>query len=171
MEKFGSYKILNKERLIIEYHSGEINVDDFITARKIISSDSEYNPNFDVVFDFRNATTIVKQQDIDKFYKFFITFIPVLGKRKSGYLTENPNEVVITTLFSMKLQDSLIQSDTFSTIKGIVSWINNTQINEQILTEIIDELKLQTNTLYSNNFENMKFMELNLDETTLMCDR
>jgi hypothetical protein len=148
MEKFGSYKILNKERLIVEYHSGDINIDEFINSRKIISSDSEYNADFDLIFDFRDVNMIVSQQDIDKFVVFLKNFNPILGKRKSAYLTSKPHEVVITTLFSMNIKDLSILPHTFSSLEGVVAWIGNKDINTQILDDIFRELKTHPDNVY-----------------------
>lgn len=148
MEKFGSFKILKKERLIIEYHSGDINVEEFIDSRKIISSSSDYNPAFDLIFDFRDVNMIVNQQDIEKFVVFFKKFNPILGDRKSAYLTSKPNEVVITTLFSVKIKNLSIQPHTFSTLEGVVAWIYNKEVDTHILGEIITQLKTHPINLY-----------------------
>ena len=147
--KFGSYKILTEERLIVEYHSGEINVDDFILSREIVSSDSAYSPDYDLIFDFRDVDMIVSPQDIVKFVDFFRNFSPILGTRKSAYLTSRPNEVVITTLFSRGIGNLPIVSKTFSTLGGVVDWMDNKEINPGILLEILTELKTQPNSLYA----------------------
>ena len=148
MEKFGSYKILKKEKLIVEYHFGDINIADFINSRIMISSDSEYNPDFDLIFDFREVNMIVSQQDINKFVVFFKNYIPILGKRKSAYLTSKPNEVVITTLFSMNIKELSVLPNTFSTLEGVTAWIGNKEINTQILGDIIRELKTHPDNVY-----------------------
>ncbi len=148
MSKYGTYIIITRERLIIEYHSGDININDFIESRKIISSDRDYNPDFDTVFDFRDANMIANEKDIKSFMSFFKGFNPIWGKRKSAYLTSKPNHVVITTVFSLEIKDFSISPMTFSTIEALVEWLNKEKINKEILTEIIEELKTHPNKLY-----------------------
>ena len=80
MSKFGAYKIIAKERLIVEYHSGDINIDDFMESRKTICLVQEYNPDFNVIFDFRNANMIVDEKDITRFVDFFKGYHPILGQ-------------------------------------------------------------------------------------------
>ena len=148
MKKFGSYKILNRERLIVEYHAGDINVDDFIDSRRIISADSDYDPDFDLIFDYRDVNMLVKVEDVRRFMEFFKTFPQISGKRKSAYVTSRPNEVVITTLFSREITGTMIQSRTFSTIKGAVDWINHKELDVATLNKIIKGLKSQPGDFY-----------------------
>lgn len=149
MKKFGSYKILKKERLIVEYHSGDIKSQEFMASRKTISSDKDYDPDFDIIFDFRDVNMHVEQQDIEAFIKFLKGFTTIIGQRKSAYLTRNPNEVVVTTLFTEEIKDLPIQPATFSTVRGALDWIDNGQVNEQRLTDIINELKTHPDNLYA----------------------
>jgi hypothetical protein len=148
VSKFGTYKIIIKDRLIVEYHSGDININDFIESRKIISSAQDYNPDFDLIFDFRDVNMIVNEKDIKRFVSFFKGFNPILGKRRSAYLTEKPKHLVVTTLFPEGIKDSSIRPMTFSTIEALAEWLNKENINKDILTEIIEELKTYPTSLY-----------------------
>ena len=146
---FGTYKIIPKERLIVEYHSEEITVSDFIESRKIISSDKDYNPDFDLVLDFRDVEMIAGKEDIDQFARFFKGFDPIIGKRKSAYLTRIPNHVVVTTLFSSEIRGSSVTPMTFSTIAALVKWLNKKNLDRIVLSGIIEELKTRPSMLYS----------------------
>lgn len=149
MSKFGSYKIITNERLIIEYHSGDISVNEFLESRKIISSVPDYNPYFDLVLDFRDVNMLANEKDIKRFVSFFKGFKQILGKRKSAYLTSKPNQVVITTVFSLDIKDTPVSPMTFSTIDALVGWLNKKNIDKDTLTKIIEELKTHPNRLYS----------------------
>ena len=148
MEKFGSYLISKEQRLIVEYHAGDITVNDFIDSRKIISSDGEYNPNFDLIMDYREANMVVDKIDVDLFVDFFRKYSSILGSRKSAYLTTAPKQVVITTLFSSAISDLDVRPKTFSTLKGVVNWIVKKDLDTTKLREIIEQLKTRPNTLY-----------------------
>ena len=147
---FGTYKIIPKERLIVEYHSDEIAVSDFMESRKIISSDKDYSPDYDLVLDFRDVIMIASREDIDQFARFFKGFDPILGKRKSAYLTSIPNHVVVTTLFSSEIRGSSITPKTFSTVGALVRWLHKKNLDRMVLTGIIDELKTRPNMLYTH---------------------
>lgn len=148
MKKIGTYKILADKKLIIEYHAGKINIDEFIESRNIIISDVGYNPDFDIVFDFRDATMDVSREDITKFVEFFKNRKTIHGSRKSAYLTKKPNEVAITTLFSMRVRDLPIQTKTFSTIDALLVWLNNKSLDENTLADLITDLRKAPNRFY-----------------------
>jgi hypothetical protein len=148
MTKSGTYKIFPEDRLIVEYHAGDINIDDFIESRKVISSAQEYSADYDLVLDFRDVNMIVTSKDIARFVDFFRGFDQIHGTRKSAYLTRKPNEVVVTTLFSMKVKDSGLTPMTFSTIDALVLWLNKKKVDKDFLNGIIEELKTQPDTLY-----------------------
>jgi len=155
MNKFGSYQILKKERIVIEYHSGDIDIEDFINSKKIISSDNEYCSDFDVIIDIRNINIFFNQEDINKLVEFFKNYSPIIGNRKIAFLTRKPQHVVFTTLFSNEINDTLVNAEIFSTLKAAVGWIGNLYINVKILNGIFVELKKSPNTLYfSTEFDN-----------------
>ena len=148
MEKLGSYIILKNESLIVEYHSGDINVNDFIHSRKIISSDPEYSPDFDLILDFRQSNMVVEKNEIELFVDFFKNNTSIQGRRKSAYLTKDPRQVVITTLFSSGISDLHVRPKTFSTLKGVVNWLGKRELDTLKLREIIEVLKTGPNILY-----------------------
>jgi len=148
MQKFGTYKILQKERLIIEYHSGNIGIEDFINTKKIISSDNKYNSDYDVIIDIRDIQLLFSQADIDKLIVFFKNYSPIVGNRKIAFLTKKPHHVVFTTLFSNGINDTNMNAEIFSTLKAAVGWIGNQNMNVKILNVIFEELKKSPNTLY-----------------------
>jgi len=118
-------------------------------TRKIISSAQYYNPDFDLVFDFRDVNMIVNEEDIKRFVSFFKEFNPILGKRKSAYLTDTPKHLVVTTLFSKGVKDTSVSPMIFSSIEALVRWLGKKNIDKDILNEIIEELKTLPNSLYS----------------------
>ena len=147
MNKLSGFKIISKEELIVEYHSGEINADDFIYSRKVISSDLDYNPNFDLILDIRNANLNVSKEDITRFVDFVKKSDFLKGKRRSAYLTRTPNDVVITTLVTRLIKD-ISQPKIFSTIDAVVRWYGSKNIDTDMIIKIITELKTHPNILY-----------------------
>jgi len=150
MPKYGSYRIFPKERMIFEYHSGEIVIEDFIRSKEVISSDNEYNPDYDVIIDIRDINIIFNYDDINKLVDFYKTYSPIKGNRKLAFLTKKPQHVVFTTLFSNGIDDTLVNANFFSTAKAAAGWIINSTISVQIIKKIFEELKKSSNTLYSS---------------------
>lgn len=144
MKKEMSYKIIEESRLIIEFFSGDINIDDIIHLQNIISDELNYNPTFDLVFDTREANILVNEKDMIKYLEFVKNHPKIYGKRKAAYLTSKPNEVVVGTLFSKLINDVPIHANVFSTTEAIVNWLKNKNIDNQLLTSVINTLKKQS---------------------------
>jgi len=156
MKKFGSYRILKEHKTIIEYHAGDISPTEFLNSRKIISSDKEYNPGFDVILNYRDTNLFFEPEDIDNFVNHFKKYDPIIGQRKSAFITKKPNQVVFTTLFSDGTEDIPVNIGTFCTTKAVFNWIGNTNFNVKYLNDIFKELKNSPNTLYSMEIINKK---------------
>ena len=137
-----TYKILALNRLIVQYYSGDITMDDIIYLQKGISDDLNYNSSFDVVIDFRDANLLLKVEDMDKSIDFFKNNPKIHGKRNAAYITNNPNEVVITTIFAELITYIPIQAKVFSTIQASVDWLG---IDHQFLSLVLNDLKTQPN--------------------------
>jgi len=150
MDKVGAYKILSDKQLVIEYYSGEINVDDLIHLKNIISKESNYNFFTNTVFDVRNADLMFSKSDLLKLNDFLSKKFIGSGARTIAFLTNKPNDVVQTTLFSHLVESSELNynSGIFSTIDGIVNWLCNPEINKKPIETTLFELKTKPNNVY-----------------------
>ena len=61
------YIILDNKCLIIESYRGNFNVDDLIEFKKKMGNDTIYNPNFNVIHDFRKAEFLFDIDEISKY--------------------------------------------------------------------------------------------------------
>ena len=151
MCKIGTYKILPTFKLIIEYYSGNINIDDLIHLKRVISLEQDYNPTFTSLVDFRDAILNVDEKDLIKYLNFVKEYTKVFGHRNTVFLTSTPNDVVKTTLFSLIVEsfNMPISVKIYSTIEAVNCWINIEGINENSLLSFLDELKIQPDNVYS----------------------
>ena len=152
MVKIGAYKVFDNKNIIIEYYSGEITVDDFLSLKERISKEPNYNFFSDTILDIRDANLKVSETDLLKLFDFLHSkFSKEEGKRKTAYLTNSPNDVVQSTLFSNLLESKKLNVNPriFSTMEGVVSWFDNPDINKEILETILYELKAQPNNVFN----------------------
>lgn len=119
------YEILLEYNLIIEYHTGIINLRSYINFKKTIFKDPLFQKNLNHVIHFKNVKFIATQQDIKGFVDFMKTNSEVVGsKRKIALITDTPNQVVTTTLYKIlitKLNNSI---EIFSTSNKALNWLN-----------------------------------------------
>ena len=150
MKKIGAYKLLIKERLVIEYYSGEITLEDIIYFKKQISKDLNYDFSFNTLFDMRDAIIKVSESEMILLLEFLNKHFKKGNVRNVAYLTNSPNDVVKSTLFSILLNNNELNMNTkiFSTINAIAKWFNIEDINEKELDAILFRLKTQPNNVY-----------------------
>ncbi|WP_319592100.1 hypothetical protein [uncultured Draconibacterium sp.] len=151
MDRYASYKIIANHKMIIEYYSGMISINDIMLLKDILSGESDFDTTFKILHDFREADFQMDTDDIDKLVNFYVGH-KVSGKRRAAYLTLKPNEVVYTTLFAMLVSKSLpINGKTFTTIKSAIQWLNVN--NELEINKLLDTVKTLPNILSGNGRE------------------
>lgn len=151
MDKVGSYKILAKKQLVVEYYSGDIGTDDLIYLKRKISKEGNYSFNFDTVMDFRDANLKFYNSDLLRLIEFYKRYFKNIGGRNVAHLTSKPNDVAQSILFSLLVKSynlSYINPKAFSTIEGIAYWFDSAEINKELLYGILRELKTQPNNVY-----------------------
>lgn len=132
-----NYKIIPSCNIIIEQYNGPILMQDIIDIKKEISSHSNYSPNFNVIMDFEYSDLVFNSSKLIDYIEFANGFNKIYGKRKTAFLTNTPNEVVLTTIFGLVKGDLPIDSNTFSTFGAIASWFGLSPLEyEQIETEL-----------------------------------
>jgi len=150
MTKIGAYKILPDKKLIIEYYSGEITVEDLIFFKNVIRKEPNYNWGWNTILDFRDCVLLIKNNDLKELVDFFKNNFERPESRNLAVLSANPNEVALSILYSFLVKDSGLDFETysFSTTLGIVKLFGENIITEKGLIEIIDALKKEPNNVY-----------------------
>lgn len=64
MDKVGCYKIIPNLNLVVEYYSGTIQIDDIMLLKNHICQEKEYNSNYNLIHDFRNAYFDMTENDL-----------------------------------------------------------------------------------------------------------
>lgn len=135
------YIIINELNLIIEYYSGSISMEDMIQLKKETTEQRTYSPNFDVIMDFRDSTLNIEVAGLSKYVDFANTFDKIVGKRRTGFITSKPNEVVLTTMFGFIKGDLPIDSQTFSTLEALWIWLDKPINQYEIVKQKLEQLR------------------------------
>jgi hypothetical protein len=132
------YEILLEHNLVIEYHSGILDIKSYINFKKSIFNNPLFKPNLDHFIHFKNVKFETTQQDINDFVGFIKTNSASIGKRKIALITNTPNQVVSTTLYKMMIQNLDQSVEIFSTNDKALNWLNvNTAIFESVVSILI----------------------------------
>lgn len=119
-----SYKILPNEKIIIETYSGTFSLISFIKLKRKEFFDKDYNSSYDYIVDFSGVYFPDYQRYQDIVY-FLELYVDKLQLSKCALITQNPNQVVESVLFSMEAEKILpISFKVFSGIKPAFTWIH-----------------------------------------------
>lgn len=147
--KFGTYKIIIKEKLVIEYYSGTINTDDLICMKDALRKEPDYSFYHNSIIDVRDCILDIDSSEYKELIDYTKKNIKENGIRKVAYLTSKPKDVVMSSLYPNLANENNLGfvSGVFSTEKSVVSWFGKEIITESHLTDIINELKTMPNIL------------------------
>lgn len=128
--------IIPNEKLIVEFYFGNIYFDDYIGIKKYICMDINYNPNYNVIMDFRGSALKLKKKDFKKVINFLTSYKKIKGNRKAAFVTENPYNVAQTAYFIMNKGAIPIFPKTFSSMEAALQWLFIRSINAYDLRRI-----------------------------------
>lgn len=141
MSNYNCYKIIPEKKLILEHYSGIILIQNIINQKIKISNEKDYNPNFDLIHDFRKAEFQISEEDGLYYLNFLMKNKILYSKRKVVHLTNTPEQVAITTLFSMLKDEPNINTQTVSTIEAALVWLGHSINDMYVIEAYFNELK------------------------------
>ena len=137
-----NYIILKEHNLLIESHSGNLDLDSYINFVTRTSNDPLFSPNMNYFIDLSNVDITSSLDDIYKYNHFTETNFKSERKRKVALVTNTPNQMVFATLFKNSNTIKLKEIEVFSTNIAAIDWLNS-NLNK---IEIIDILTSLSNT-------------------------
>jgi hypothetical protein len=137
MDPYLNHSILTKFNLIYSIVEGDYSLEDYMNLRKNIISDSNYNPSYNHIVDFRKSKYLGTNEEINTYVEWKIQNNE-LGKVKSSLLTDLPHQAVVTTLYISHPLVSNLETDIFTTLKASLNFVG---INQSHLGLIKKEIK------------------------------
>ena len=117
MDQKREYLILIEYNLIIEYYGGKFNVDELIAFKQHIAKDKDFNPNYNIIHDFRDIKFMLGPRDVAKYVKLLNDDPKYVGTRKSTMVTATPNQVAASIGFDLLKDDLPISVKVCSTLE------------------------------------------------------
>lgn len=142
MHNITNYFILKERKLIIEYYSGKIYLNDFLKIHEKKSKDKDFNVNFNLLIDFRNAEILLSETDVLALVNFHKNNKKLFGKRKSAHLTQTPDQVLSGMHFDIFNKELPIIIKIFSTLEASLRWLGLEIEDIEIIKSNLDKLKL-----------------------------
>jgi hypothetical protein len=141
------YQIIPELGLHIDCWFGELTFDKILSSKLEQVNDSLWNQAYNNISDVRNAVFILNDEEAKKIIEYTKVDSRWQYKRKTAYLTENPNQVVFQNLLEMnKSKEIPNEMECFSTLYAALNWLNIDLKEMKRIKEIVEqlsELKLQ----------------------------
>jgi len=125
MEKTLEHRIDHKQKLILDTIRGEIQLSELINHEKAKLNDPQHNDTYSALIDIRGSRFLLKKEDKEEIYNFFKEYTAKLNmKRKCAFLTNNPEEVVTSEIFKMRVnQFTEMTFKVFTTEEAAYKWL------------------------------------------------
>ena len=127
-----NYIILKEHHLIIECHSGNLDLESYITFIKSMVLDPLFSTNMNYLIDLSHVVITASIDDITKYNAFSEENFKAERKRRVALVTSSPNQMVFATLFKNSNTQKLKEVEIFSTKERALAWLNNNIDKEEI---------------------------------------
>lgn len=134
--------IIDTENEII-YHSyiGDIEAKNLVELDLDLSSNPDYSSAYDQIHDLRYCNLLINPNEIDGYIDFLENQVKINKSRNEIYLTNKPNQVALSTLYSSSLDKLHIQGHVHSTIESVIKTLPNKNLQIASLEKILDSLR------------------------------
>lgn len=139
-DKF-KYLIDTDHKIIFHTYFGDIGIKDMRELELVVPSDPNYQLSFDQIHDFRYCNLDIKTNELPNFISFLKNEVNVNGYRCEIYLTNKPNEVVITTLYKNLISEFKFKPFIISTLEMAVRILTKSNLNVETLDTILENLR------------------------------
>ena len=135
-----NYIILKEHNLLIEYHSGSLDLDSYINFVTRTTLDPLFSENMNYYIDLSNVVITASIDDIRKYNDFTEENFKSERRRRVALITNSPNQMVFATLFKNSNTQKLKEIEVFSTKESAFEWLN-CSLNKNEFLSILSELK------------------------------
>jgi hypothetical protein len=126
--------ILKEFNLLIECHSGNLNLQSYVDFVKRTSHDPLFSKILNYFIDLSDVVVTVSLDDVEKYNNFTIDNFKWGKKKKVALITETPNQMVFATLFKNSNMQKLKEIEVFSTKENALEWLNSSFDKNEIFS-------------------------------------
>ena len=145
MKKYANHMILPEFRLILECCKGQASVEDAINMKKDELLDKLYNPNYNIIVDFREFDSFINSSNI-RSVSDYINFLKKFDiKSKVALLTTKPHQVIVGQILKeLSIKSLAMDIEIFSTLKAAISYLDCPVENYETINRSLIELNKNT---------------------------
>lgn len=138
MEKYLSYTIISELKLVICNYQGEISIKEVTQLTLTFIADPLFNPDFNVLLDFRNSAAIGFRVDITDYVDFLRKTISFKKKVKLGIVYSTPNQEFLLKFYKTFGKFLNLEIEYFRQLDQYFEWM---QFPDEEKQQIMDSLQ------------------------------
>jgi hypothetical protein len=147
MEKLVNYRIMGDLKLILECAKGSAKIEHVKQMKIREISDIEYIPNYNLIIDFRESNIDFLNLDIKSlkgFFDFAKNTEGVISGGKTAFLTNSPEQVVLSSLLK-DLGDKLTTNfEIFSSLEAALDYLDISFVHVKFIDKALNSLSADT---------------------------
>lgn len=141
MEKHLSYTILPELKLVICNYQGEISIKEVTQLTLTFIADPLFNPDFNVLLDFRNSAAIGFRVDITDYVDFLRKTISFKKKVKLGIVYSTPNQEFLLKFYKTFGKLLNLDIENFRQLEQYFDWMQFPENERQLITDSLQSIK------------------------------
>jgi len=135
------YLILNKLKLIIQFHQNDLAFDEIKQLKQSIIVDPNYDDSFNYIIDLRLTNVKMSFKEL-QLYGNWVQETLSTNHKNLALLTSNPNQVSNALLFKLNDNFKSLYYEDFSTMEGALGHVNIDLSNLEYIENEIRKLKV-----------------------------
>jgi len=135
------YLILNKLKLIIQFHQNDLTFDEIKKLKQSIIVDPNYDASFNYIIDLRLTNVKMSLNEL-QLYGNWVQETLSTNHKNLALLTSNPNQVSNALLFKLNDNFKSLYYEVFSTMEGALGHVNIDLSNLEYIENEIRKLKV-----------------------------
>lgn len=147
MEKYTSYKILPELNLIVCNYQGEINITDVMNLTMAFVKDEHFNPDFNILIDFRHSSAIGFRLDITDYVNFFKNNVVLKNKVQVGITYSTPNQEFLLKIYKGFGKFMNLDIENFKKMEHCLVWLHFSESEASLIMQVLDSIKSSSDKL------------------------
>ncbi len=135
------YKILHEYQLIVRYFNGHVDLSAFYNAIAQSTHDSDYNASYSGLYDIRDAQFAIDETSLRWLVEKVRSNQTFLTKRKLIFLTNQPNQVVFSSLLKKFSILGLYDLQVFSTLNAALNYLKLNDTDSEIVRQLLNTMR------------------------------
>lgn len=140
---FSTYTILPAQRVLLCYTQGKATYSDLIELNLRCINDENFNPEFDIIMDFRSSYAIGYKFDIIKYINFYKQTISLEKPIRCSLLLRTPNQRFLFSIYKPLAKIYKIHAFEFSELCDCLKSMKYSDDDMTFITNAFNELAAQ----------------------------